>query len=165
MLDVTLLYLVLMSHLLQCLSFVKLFDGHLKVFQPEYETCNIVQRSTGRCFAEYNLDSLCSRDVFVVVDGALGSTRSHFLSMVAALSHVVHRKTINSLLVSLLIDSFPDCFNTLFIVEALKDSIATDKEEIKVRLQLENANLRVAHYHIRISSVSDSLRFDVTERA
>ena len=63
----------------------------------------------------------------------------------------------------MLIYAIPYRVNALFIIEALKDTIATDHEEIKVVLQFETANLGVAYNDVRVASVLLPLGLYVSE--
>jgi len=76
---------------------------------------------------------------------------------------MVHRKRVDSLLMSLFVNNVPDGFYALFIVELLEYTIAADHEEVKVGLQLENANFRIAHNNVRIATIFGSFGFDIAK--
>ena len=63
----------------------------------------------------------------------------------------------------MLIYAIPYRVNALFIIEALKDTVATDHEEIKVVLQFETANLGVTYNDVRITSVFLPLSLYISE--
>ena len=63
----------------------------------------------------------------------------------------------------MLIYAIPYRVNALFIIEALKDTVATDHEEIEVVLEFETANLGVAYDNVGIASILLPLGLDVSE--
>jgi len=133
-LDVSLLDLILVTHLLQRLPFIQFLDGHLQVLQAQNEDRDVVEGSTGSGLPEHDLDTFSRGDVLIVVDGALAGALAHVLAFVVALSHMVHRKRVDSLLMSLFVNNFPDGLDALFIVELLENTITADHEEIEVGL-------------------------------
>lgn len=92
--------------------------------------------------------------MLVIVSSTLGS--AYFLSM-------VQRETVNSLLMSLLVDSFPNSFNALLVVQTLENSITSNHEEIEVRLELKHPDLRVNYDHIWVASITSTLRLNITK--
>ena len=63
----------------------------------------------------------------------------------------------------MLFNTVPDGVNALLVIEAFKDTIAPDHEEIKVVLQFETANLGVAYNDVRVASVLLPLGLYVSE--
>ena len=73
------------------------------------------------------------------------------------------RNGIVGLAVDLIGDSFPYCVDALLIVEAFKNSIAADHEEVEVVLQFETLDFWLAHDDILVATVLLLLRFDVSK--
>lgn len=85
------------------------------------------------------------------------------LFVIVALSHVMHGQVVDGLVVNLFVNSFPNCFNTLFIIQALENSITSNHEEVEVGLKFEYSDFGVAHDNVRVASVPDSLCLDVAK--
>ena len=72
--------------------------------------------------------------MLIVVKLLLGSLATHFTFVGTSINGAVRREVIWGLGCDLLIYAIPYRVNALFIIKALKDTIATDHEEIKVVL-------------------------------
>lgn len=59
--------------------------------------------------------------------------------------------------------SIPDCVNTITIIQAFEDAIATDHDEVEVVLDLERLDVWFTHDDVWVASVLWTLRFDVAE--
>jgi hypothetical protein len=75
----------------------------------------------------------------------------------------MHRQIVDGLVVALFVNSFPDGFDTLFVIKPFKDTITSNHEEIEVWLQFENSDFRIAHDNVRVSSVPDTFGLDVAK--
>lgn len=60
-------------------------------------------------------------------------------------------------------DAVPHSFDSLLVVHSLKDAITSNEEEIKVWLQFETLNLRLAYNYIHVSTIFRTFCFDITE--
>jgi hypothetical protein len=92
--------------------------------------------------------------MFIVVSGSFSS--AYFLSMVEG-------KTVDSLLVGLLVNSLPNSFHTLFIVQAFEYAIAANHEEIEVGFEFKHSDLGVDYNNIGVTSVPSTFGFDITK--
>lgn len=72
--------------------------------------------------------------MLIVVKLLLGTAAVHFTLLATAMSRIVWRQVIRRLRGNLLFDAAPDGVHTVFVVEALENSIAADHEEIEVVL-------------------------------
>ena len=68
MLYVSLVNLVLVTHLLQGLALVKLLDCSLQILQSQYQDGDVVQGSACCCFSQADLDALCCSNMFIVIE-------------------------------------------------------------------------------------------------
>jgi len=59
--------------------------------------------------------------------------------------------------------AFPNCIDTITIIEAFKDAITANHDKIKVVLNFEALNIGVTHNHIWISSISRTLGLNVSK--
>lgn len=60
-------------------------------------------------------------------------------------------------------DAVPDHVDAVSVVEAFEDAVAANHDEVEVVLHFEALDVWLAHDHVRVSSVSGSLGFDVSE--
>jgi hypothetical protein len=76
---------------------------------------------------------------------------------------MMHRQAVYGVVVNLLVNSFPDSFHTLFVVQTFEDTITPDHEEVEVGLKFEYSDFGIAHDNVRVATISDALRLDITE--
>lgn len=82
---------------------------------------------------------------------------------VVALSHMMHRQAVYGVVLNLLVNSFPDSFHTLFVVQTFEDTITSNHEEVEVGLKFEYSDFGIAHDNVRVATIPDALCLDITE--
>jgi len=64
---------------------------------------------------------------------------------------------------NLLVDTVPNRIDALLVVQTLKDTVASNHEEVKVVLKFETPDFRVANDNVLVSTVLLLFSFDVSE--
>ena len=99
----------------------------------------------------------------LVIVKLLLCARTPHLRLAASLGRVVRRQVVWGLRGNLLVNAPPNCVHYVLIVEALKDSVAANHEEIVVAFQFETLDFGIANYNVLISTVFLPLGLDVSE--
>ena len=160
MLNVSLVNLVLVTHLLEGLTLVQLLDRGLQILQSQYQDGDVVQRPAGRGFSQADLDTLCCSNVLVVIE-LLGSraTKLFIYPQVICLRWQIVVRFARCLLR----DAVPHSLNNLLVVHPLKDAVTSNEEEVKVGFQFEALYLGFADDYVRVSAILRTLCLDVAE--
>jgi hypothetical protein len=154
-LNIALLQQLLLTNLSQALSLVKLLDRALEALQAQDQDRDVVEGATARHLTQAHLHALSRSDVLIVVE----------LLVVALLVEVTAGRgdLVRLAACGLLTDAVPHHINDLLVVDALKDTVASNQEEVKVVLELETDDLRLAHDHVGVAAVTGPLGLNVSK--
>jgi len=166
----------LLADLLQiCGAGVQLLYGPLDALETQNERSDVVKRSTGSGSPNDDFNTICSGLVLIVLASTailalFTSVRrcvssSSSLLVVISLASFVGAFTAAHLQrdVDLFSYSVPNGVHAVSVVQPLKDSIATNHDEVEVILYFEAFDVRVAHNDVGIATKAWPLGFNVSE--
>jgi len=161
MLNSSLFNKILLANLLQGLTLIQFLDSLFQILESKNQYCYIIKRSTCCSFTQSYLYSFSRSNMLVVEER--WSTRATHLLRCASGVHILWRQVIISSWCGLLWDTVPNRLNCLFIIHSFINTVTTNQEEIKVRLQFESLDLWLAHNNIWITTILLSLSLNVTK--
>ena len=154
---------------------VQFLDRPLQALEAQDQGGDVVERSTGGCSSDYDLDTISGCLVLVVLTHSsilalLPRVRGRGPSSSSLLVVVSLAALVGSFAaahfereVDLFSYSVPNGVNAVPVVEALEDAVAADHDEVKIVLNLEALDVGVANDDVWIASESWPFRLDVAE--